>query len=543
LTERRNYLIDCAGLAVIVAVTRVICRSRYLYDIDSVNFALALDFFSPKLHQPHPPGYFLYVCSGRVLQALFHDANDALVALSILASCAAVTVIYLLTRNWFGRRAALFAGGLFVFSPLCWFHGIVALTYIVEAFFSASVGYLCWRGYTGNPNWLIAAAVTLGVSAGFRPSSLLFLGLLWLFSLLKAGTRTRLLALAVLGVTLLAWGIPMLHAAGGLRTYFAALNLLWRGVPAKDAIGITSPILSLARMLTIIGVAVLCFGCGSAFVFRKLPAADPRRRQRIIFTWTWIGPGLLFFSFVFFLFVNSGYLLLLSPPLFAWLGAGAADWWGRARLRHSLKAACLAGAAALHVCAFLFGPWYSSLRSVRQFEADLSGRIAAVRQRFKPSDTLIVGFDSHFLGYRHAAYYLPEFLAVEYPPVSQPEGKRIFAVEKRRSELLAVLPVERFHDFVIFPLPDGGQYGAYRDKQQGRFPAGALISHGTNPVMFTGSIDNLRYLFPSGMLTRAADGRVASPAPRSDPHTGCIRTMTRSGGHVYSRSHVARGES
>jgi hypothetical protein len=33
-------------------------------------------------------------------------------------------------------------GLLFLLSPLAWFHGIVALTYGVEAFFSALVGYL-----------------------------------------------------------------------------------------------------------------------------------------------------------------------------------------------------------------------------------------------------------------------------------------------------------------------------------------------------------------------------------------------------------------
>ena len=33
------------------------------------------------------------------------------------------------------------------------------------------------------------------------------------------------------------------------------------------------------------------------------------------------------FSFVFLKFVNSGYLLILSPPLFAWLGGWMEDWY------------------------------------------------------------------------------------------------------------------------------------------------------------------------------------------------------------------------
>src|SRR5712692_2607113 len=169
--KTRRWL-ECALLASAVVLTRFIFRSHYLYDIDSVNFALALDRFDPTVYQPHPPGYFLYVCLGRLANALFNDANTALVAISIAASAAAVVLIYILTENWFGRNPALFAGLIFLFSPLSWFHGTVALTYVVEAFFSALVGYLCWRTYSGDSRWLIPASIALGLAAGFRPSSL-----------------------------------------------------------------------------------------------------------------------------------------------------------------------------------------------------------------------------------------------------------------------------------------------------------------------------------------------------------------------------------
>ncbi|HUK14876.1 MAG TPA: DUF2723 domain-containing protein [Bryobacteraceae bacterium] len=500
LTTRRECVLDCAGLTCLVAITRIACRSRYLYDIDSVNFGLALDRFSPRLHQPHPPGYFLYVCAGRLFRLLFPDANNALVALSVVASCAAAIVLYLFARNWFGRTAGLFAGLIFLFSPLCWFHGTVALTYIVELFFSALVGYLCWRADTDGVSWLLAAAA-LGISAGFRPSSLLFLSPLWLFSLRKAGMRNVIAAAALLGVALLAWWIPMLHAAGGARAYFAALNVLWRAVPAKQAIGGTSPMFSVARVLTIAGLGLLCFGCASAFVLQRRSRTDPLLRKKVIFTWIWMGPGLLFFTFVFLLFVNGGYLLVLSPPVFAWLGGRAADWWAQHRAHKAFKSVLLVSAALLNTSVFLFAPFYCSFRSVRQFEAELTRTTRALRSRFDPADTMIVGFDSHFLGYRHAAYYLPEFLAVEYPAVSQSEGKRIFAVHERRTELLTAIPASRFRQFVFLPLPTGRQYREYEERQQARFPAGVLSSQGHDPVFTSGAIASLRHLFPSEMLS------------------------------------------
>jgi hypothetical protein len=37
-----------------------------LEDIDSINFALGLHHFDPALHQPHPPGYPVYIALGRL---------------------------------------------------------------------------------------------------------------------------------------------------------------------------------------------------------------------------------------------------------------------------------------------------------------------------------------------------------------------------------------------------------------------------------------------------------------------------------------------
>src|SRR2546429_242054 len=37
-----------------------------LEDVDSINFALGLRDFNPGLHQPHPPGYPVYMALGRI---------------------------------------------------------------------------------------------------------------------------------------------------------------------------------------------------------------------------------------------------------------------------------------------------------------------------------------------------------------------------------------------------------------------------------------------------------------------------------------------
>lgn len=493
------HLLPCAVLAALTGLSRYLCRSHLLYDIDSVNFALAMDHFDPRLHQPHPPGYFLYVCTARAINALFHDANTALVSLSIIASCAAVVLIYMLACTWSGRRAGIFAGLIFVFSPLCWFHGTVGLTYIVETFFSALTGYLCWRGHSGEKSLLVAAAGVLGIAAGFRPSSLLFLGPLWLFSLYRAGARVKAMAISALTVTLLAWWIPMTQASGGMRAYLAALLALWKLVPAKQSFRTPYVAMVLARGFTIVGIAALCFGCALFLALRRGGRGDRFGVAQRTFASVWIAPGLLFFTFVFLNFVNSGYILILTPPVFAWLGHRASTWWSPPSAHTVFKLGLAAAAVAVNIGIFLLAPVYCSFREVRRFEAQLNNTVAAVRQRFKPAETMIVGFDSHFLGYRHAGYYLPEFLTVQYPAIPLPEGKRIFALEGRKTILLTVVPVSQFRQFAILPLPTGSDYQKYMDQQLAHFPAGTLHADGGQPRFLIGSPSDLKYLFsPAG---------------------------------------------
>ena len=90
-----------------------------------------------------------------------------------------------------------------------------------------------------------------------------------------------------------------------------------------------------------------------------------------IFTWVWIGPGLMFFVLIFLKFVNSGYLLVISPPVFVWLGLCASRWYADVRLLNPAKITLITGFAAINTLIFLYAPVYCSWASVRHFEAEL----------------------------------------------------------------------------------------------------------------------------------------------------------------------------
>lgn len=495
----RRWL-DIALLTGAVAATRFAFRSRYLYDIDSVNFALGMARFDPRVYQPHPPGYFLYICLGRLLNVPLQNANLALVILSILASCGTVPVIYRLAQEWFGVRAAQFAGVLFLLSPLAWFHGTVALTYSVEAFFSVLIGLLCWRLYSGRDNLVFATAIVLGISAGIRPSSLLFLGPLFLFSLRHAPKR-RLAAIAVLSAALIAWFLPMIAASGGFKAYFEALFSLWGLVPAKTTVFNSSPATSIARAFTIVLIYFLAFGTASIAPLGAMYQPGPNDPRKTIFTWVWIAPALCFFTLIFLKFVNSGYLLLLAAPACAWLGYWGSQWYENAALRRPAKIAVIALCATANVLLYLASPFYCSYRSVRRFEATLEAVRSALPQVASAKGTLIIGFDSHFLGYRHAGYYLPDYFTVEYPEERLREGERVFAMHGRDTRLLSELPVASYSRFVFFPLPDGSaSYRDYMEKVTRKVPVSSLQTvHVAGFDFVTGPIADLRFLFPNAM--------------------------------------------
>src|SRR6185437_2867753 len=112
---------------------------------------------------------------------------------------------------------------------------------------------------------------------------------------------------------------------------------------------------------------------------------------------------------------------------------------------------------------------------VRRFESEMMRIRVDLPQIAPAQNTLIVGFDSHFLGYRHAGYYLPSYLTLQYPKVKLMEGTRIFAMRGRDTRLLPELPVTSFSRFVLFPLPNGDSESRdYLRKVEEKLPGGNL---------------------------------------------------------------------
>jgi hypothetical protein len=143
------------AFAVPLALSAAGALSRLLFvrdtpiNWDAVQFELALGRFDLHAHQPHPPGYILYVLAGRALTSIAGDPGLAPSLLSVLCTAIAVPLIYLLALDVFEDASiALGAALLLLASPLAFYYGAVGLTYAPEMLLSMAVASLAWKART-----------------------------------------------------------------------------------------------------------------------------------------------------------------------------------------------------------------------------------------------------------------------------------------------------------------------------------------------------------------------------------------------------------
>lgn len=453
-----SSLVDCSVLVLAVGISRLIFRSQKLYGMDSVNFALGMLDYAPQLHQPHPPGYFLYVKAAALLDYLFDDPNNTLVALSILSSCVTVVFIYLLATRWYGRDAGKLAGILFLLSPLAWFHGMVAFVYGVEAALSALLGWLCWRVYTGERNLVLVVSLVFVVAIGLRQSTALMLAPLWLLTLYRSGVLGVIQGGAVFVLGTLAWFVPMLMVSGGSEVYFGALNDLWERVARQHMVFVaplSEAISVLGYHITLIVLAFgLCFAGFSPLLMMRGLSLSGVHDIRLFLT-AWILPGLLFFTLIFIASTGLGYLLVIAVPLFILAGAKLSQWLISPALPMRHKQWLILLMISLNLGVFWFAPIYTSVAEVQGFEDNLTEVVSDVRAIFDPEDTLIIAVDTHKYGFRHAGYYLPEYQVIQYPEMRIENRMQLSVMQFRVTRLRDRLPLDDYKEFLLFPMYRG----------------------------------------------------------------------------------------
>lgn len=413
-------------------LTRLPFRSRFLYHWDSVNFALGMEHFDVYLHQPQPPGYFLYVMLGRAVDLWVGDANRSLVWISVLSSGVAAALMYRLGRSLWDVRTGWLAAFLFLTGPLFWFHGEVALSYIVEAAFVTLIALLCYRHLIGAEDRAWLSALVLGLAGGFRPNTMLFLLPLWASSVWRLRWQRVMVAVTVLMTTTVAWLVPMLIFTGGVERYWEATTVAGRSVGEESPLlGVEQVVTNGARLMMFIGYALgislipgfVGFGLWVKSGWRKFWAWRNDVRLRF-FAW-WVLPSLFFYIGVHIR--QPGHSFTIMPALLLVLGSLLARMFSfSGHCRHLCLCAILGLAVGLNTVIFLVAPPFPfgvqritltipSQLAIRSRDTSLEMRLAYIRAHFPATSTVIL---SSGLDFRHPDFYLREYPRYRYAATS-----------------------------------------------------------------------------------------------------------------------------
>ncbi|MBW3622385.1 MAG: glycosyltransferase family 39 protein [Armatimonadetes bacterium] len=215
VTPSDTFRRDLILLACLSLLLRWVFRGRWLEGWDSVNFAYGVLHFDPLHHQPHFPGYPVYMAAAKLFHALGADPVAALALTGAVGGGLAVIPLMVLTREAFGSRVAAGAGLLYAVNPLLWlesekaFSDPFGLLLLLSALAAAGLAYRRSRGF-------YAAGVLMGLALGVRLSYFPFLVPLAASCFqyspsVDQGSRRNLLRMlngGILGVG--AWSLPLL---------------------------------------------------------------------------------------------------------------------------------------------------------------------------------------------------------------------------------------------------------------------------------------------------------------------------------------------
>jgi hypothetical protein len=435
------------GVAALTVLTRWPYRVRLLPTWDAVQFGLALQDYDVVRHQPHPPGYILYVTLGRLLAPLLGDPAATLGGLAVGASALAVLLVYRLGWRLDGRGVATIAALGLAASPLFWAYGVVGLSYAAEAALATGVALAAWGMRGGRVPALVGSALLLGLAGGVRQSTLVILGPLWLGMAWRAFRRPGplLAGVGLIGLATATWLGPMLWLTGVERYVAASVELYESTVHATTLIGggWTRNVVGLGEALL---VGVWLFLPALAWGLRRAPAALRRDSDRAVFLALWTLPALAVYAFVHL--GQHGYLLTILPACYLVVGRALVEIGRRvegARLPPGLRGAVasvvvLAGLGGHAAFVALAGPvdvplvpasaswqarvgaelralyrfrlWSHTAAGLREQQAVIGGYVGAIRREFDPRDTVLVtelGNPRSYPWFRHVAYYLPEY--------------------------------------------------------------------------------------------------------------------------------------
>ena len=220
----------------VTAVTRVWGLARSPWDWDEMLFSLALRHYDVGIHQPHPPGFPLFIAAARLFRLAGLSDFRSLQAVNLVASVLLVPAMFFFCRELRLKLPTSLIASLFLaFFPNVWFFGETAFSDVPSIVLVVFACGLLLRGCRSDRAY-VSGAIVLAIAGAFRPQNLV-VGLAPFIIATWFRRKVRLTAVAIISAALIlaaSYGAAVAES-GGWERYRKALLLHQQYVTATDS--------------------------------------------------------------------------------------------------------------------------------------------------------------------------------------------------------------------------------------------------------------------------------------------------------------------
>ena len=241
--RRVESLVLLSGVVVLLAL-RLPFLPATLEDIDSVNFDLGVHDYDLVHHQPHPPGFPVYIFLARLAHPWFDSHAAGLAFLSALFGALVVVPLYFLMRRLTSRQEAGLVCVLTLFNPIVWFNSVRPMSDLTGFFLVTTAQWLLVSALDDEPPlvrrrafWLLGVALA-GVSIGARLQAVWLVGPVLLYGLWRRRSiQTAAETLVCFGAAVALWAVPLLMLSGGPAAFLDSFtSMISFSVPVEPLV-------------------------------------------------------------------------------------------------------------------------------------------------------------------------------------------------------------------------------------------------------------------------------------------------------------------
>ncbi len=415
INNPRQWRWVALGLFLLTIVTRLLFQSQYLYHWDSVNMAFGILDYNVQAGAPQFPGYIVYIVIAQAVNALFNDPQRTMLFISVVSSGLAAVAMFYLGKEMFNPTTGIIASLFLISSPLFWFYGEIALPHALDLFAITYSAWLLYRIMIGQTRWLWWTVVVLALVGGFRQQDLLFLAPMIIFACYRIGIVRILGALVLGGLITAAWFIPLMALTGGIRAYldgsaafstsfFTTTSLL----DGAGEFGLRRNIFNKLIPYTLYAWSIAALP--ALYWLPQIPANFRRwlTNAKVWFVLLWITPAIVFYAFIHM--GQQGLVFVFLPALIV---ISAQGLYRLLQTRPVILRAATAIIVLVGAAVFIIGPTYPlgqnsfkllTYSTLREHDQLLENQLTAVRQNFKPDNTLLLSSNWRFF-----EFYLPDY--------------------------------------------------------------------------------------------------------------------------------------